>query len=384
MKILQKYPLITRNIATRYPNIIIDEAQDTSDIQMEIINLFSKYTQEIMLIGDPDQAIFEWNYAKPSLFKDKINEWESEIKLDENRRSSLNICNCANSFLEVRKSIPYEKSEVKDYPFIPKLKEYDLDDQQNINRIKKDFLDLCKVHGIEENRIAIIYRSKSFSKHFGVPTIQPNKQPWQIGKTYVRDITHGKYLYENGDCKKGFKYMEHGFHKANSGKSYLENNYIRTQIVNKGFVNYRTEIIDFINLLPDCRGENLNDWLAKASNNLNGKYAFDFPIDGKLGDQPIGSYFGDGDLTREENKYHVGTIHSVKGETYDAILLFLNNASGCRTLYSNIFKKTDDERKDEEREEMRIVYVGLTRARKILVIAVPIGNKDIWRKKLNL
>jgi len=384
MKTLQNYPLITRNIATRFPYLVIDEAQDTTDVQMEIINLLSQYTKEIMLIGDPDQAIFEWNHAKPSLFTDKIDEWKSEIKLDENRRSSLNICNCANAFLKITKSTPYEKSKVKDYPFIPVLKEYNSDDQHSINQIKNDFLDLCKEHEIEENRIAIIYRSKSFGRHLGVPIIQPNKQPWQIGKFYVRDIVHGKYLYENGDLKKGFKYMELGFHKANTGNSYLENNHIRTQVAEKGFVNYRKEIIDFIYLLPDCKGENLNDWLVKASNKLNGKYAFDFTIDGKLGDRPIESYFGDGDLTKEENKYHVGTIHSVKGETYDAILLFLNNASGCRTLYSNIFKKTDDERKDEEREEMRIVYVGLTRARKILVIAVPNGNKNIWCEKLKL
>ncbi|MBK8367068.1 MAG: UvrD-helicase domain-containing protein [Bacteroidetes bacterium] len=48
--------------------------------------------ENIMLIGDRDQAIFEWNNAKPELFDNKFNQWD-KIELNENRRSSQNICN---------------------------------------------------------------------------------------------------------------------------------------------------------------------------------------------------------------------------------------------------------------------------------------------------
>lgn len=383
-RLLNEFPLIKRNIATRFPYLIIDEAQDTTDVQMEIINLLSQHAKEIMLIGDPDQAIFEWNHANPSLFTDKIDEWKSVIKLDENRRSSLNICNCANAFLGQVKSRPYEDSDVKDYRFVPEIKEFDPTNSQSIARIKDYFLALCKDKGIEEKKIAIIYRSKSFGKYFGNPIVKTEVQPWQVGKFYVRDLVQGKFLYENGDFKKGFKYMELGFHKASISKSYLESNYIKEQIVKKGFAKYRHELFEFIDLLPTCKGKNLITWLAEAKASLKGRYTFDLEINTRYGDQNIGYYFGDSNFHLEENKYHVGTIHSVKGETYDAVLLFLNNASGCRTLYSNIFKKADDEMKDEEREEMRIVYVGLTRAKKILIIAVPDGNKNIWCKKLKL
>jgi superfamily I DNA/RNA helicase len=385
MHILKRFPLIAKNLSTRFPYLIIDEAQDTTDVQMEIINLLSQHTREIMLIGDPDQAIFEWNHAKPELFHEKIRQWSPPIELDENRRSSQNICDCANAFLGQVKSIPYEESEVKDYPFVPVLKEFNPDNTQTVTQIKDDFFALCKEKEIPEEKIAIIYRSKSFGEHFGKPVVKSEENPWIVGKYFVRDFVQGKYLYENGDLKKGFRYMEHGFHKASTHKSYLENNYIKEQIEMKGFAPYRNELFDFINLLSTCEGKDLNTWVAETKAKLNGKYTFDLEINSRHGRKAIDHYFGNSDFPQELNKYHTGTIHSVKGETYDAVLLFLTKNAGSAKDYKTIFnppKKTEINEKDKE--ELRVVYVGLTRARKIMVVAVPTGCRDIWKEKLNL
>lgn len=57
-RILDKYPSIAQNIVRRFPILIIDEAQDTTELQMAIIDKLSQCGAEsIMLIGDPDQAI---------------------------------------------------------------------------------------------------------------------------------------------------------------------------------------------------------------------------------------------------------------------------------------------------------------------------------------
>ena len=99
-RILNEYPSIAQNIVRRFPILIIDEAQDTTELQMAIIDIFSRYgANSIMLIGDPDQAIFEWNTANPHLFMEKYNspDWHS-LDLSENRRSSEKICQLANRF----------------------------------------------------------------------------------------------------------------------------------------------------------------------------------------------------------------------------------------------------------------------------------------------
>ena len=73
-KILTLYPRIARNIAQKFPILIIDEAQDTTAIQMAIVDVLDNaQVQSILLVGDPHQAIFEWNTAEPTLFMAKYN-----------------------------------------------------------------------------------------------------------------------------------------------------------------------------------------------------------------------------------------------------------------------------------------------------------------------
>ena len=77
MRLLEQFPQIAQSLVLRFPYLIVDEAQDTSDIQMRIIDLLVENgLKEVMLVGDPDQAIFEWNEAKPELLNEKFSKWE--------------------------------------------------------------------------------------------------------------------------------------------------------------------------------------------------------------------------------------------------------------------------------------------------------------------
>lgn len=71
--LLKEYPIIATAIVERFPVIIIDEAQDTSDEQMAVFDLLTDAgIQSIFLVGDPDQAIYEWRNANPECFKKKM------------------------------------------------------------------------------------------------------------------------------------------------------------------------------------------------------------------------------------------------------------------------------------------------------------------------
>lgn len=75
----------------------------------------------------------------------------------------------------------------------------------------------------------------------------------------------------------------------------------------------------------------------------------------------------------------LGTIHSVKGETFEAVLVILRK-KGIGSYYKTLLKKKDS---IQDNEELRIVYVGITRPRKLLVLAVPDEeNKSAWESKL--
>ena len=73
MKILECYPKIAKAIIHRFPLFMIDEAQDTSEIQMKIIDLLiDNGLQNIMLVGDPDQAISSGMMLNPNCLSTSI------------------------------------------------------------------------------------------------------------------------------------------------------------------------------------------------------------------------------------------------------------------------------------------------------------------------
>ena len=83
----------------------------------------------------------------------------------------------------------------------------------------------------------------------------------------------------------------------------------------------------------------------------------------------------------DEGEYYVGTIHSVKGESYDAVLVILISRFSNEKNYVNMFNEVDALKNNEG---LRVVYVAITRSRKLLRIVVP--EKDLlkWREHFDL
>jgi len=77
--------------------IMIDEAQDCNSKEWLIIETLAAVYQNLFIVGDPDQCIYEWRGATPNYFVDF--EEDMQIILDENYRSTPNILNVANSII---------------------------------------------------------------------------------------------------------------------------------------------------------------------------------------------------------------------------------------------------------------------------------------------
>ena len=68
---LLEQPVVAQGLARRFPVVMVDEAQDTSRVQMRILDaLIAAGLGEVMLVGDPYQAIYEWRDAEPRLFEE--------------------------------------------------------------------------------------------------------------------------------------------------------------------------------------------------------------------------------------------------------------------------------------------------------------------------
>jgi DNA helicase II / ATP-dependent DNA helicase PcrA len=64
-------PVIVEELVRRFPLIVLDEAQDTGYfLGRAVLALLSSGAVRAMVVGDPDQAIFEFNGARPELFRE--------------------------------------------------------------------------------------------------------------------------------------------------------------------------------------------------------------------------------------------------------------------------------------------------------------------------
>lgn len=372
LKLLKNYPTIANNIIHRFPYLIIDEAQDTTEIQMAIVDLLDGMgIQSLMLVGDPNQAIFEWNTASPNLFKEKCtsSHWH-HIELKENYRSSQNICQVVNHILDTdMHSIASNKDcSQKTCLFSYATKE-------EVQQIKTQFLEMCQKMGIHEQNYTVVYRGQSFlEKYFDIVIEDSHQQLWIKDAYYVRDIVQGKYLIDNGSYARGLQLIERGCYKCKEKVNSVSNTQLFEAIQKKGFITHRKKTIPFVDKLPSTN-MTLKEWIQKVKGNTK----CNLPINNGNSNINIDLLFQDFGMKTSEYPY-LRTIHSVKGMTLDAILVFLSHKAGS-TKYETLLKEGKNKVNEEE---LRIVYVACTRPKKILWLAVPIEDEDIWRHTLRL
>jgi len=206
LKLIESNRSIARLIALRFPFIIIDEAQDTSKIQMKIIDyLVESGLKKIMLVGDPDQAIFEWNSANPELFKEKADKWHC-IHMNENWRSSQRICDFTHHLADLNKPSTSKNKDLIDYTgYSHDIWGYNPNNINYEEELINPFLKICEDNEIplDSSKIAILARSKNlldeiiFSRNKNVETdLDITKLDVWLPNNYTRELAYSKYLYD--------------------------------------------------------------------------------------------------------------------------------------------------------------------------------------------
>jgi len=151
---------IRTQIASKNRHVMVDEYQDTNALQAELTRLFSSYHKNVMAVGDDAQSIYSFRGADhknmmrfPDLF-----ESTKIIKLEENYRSTQRILDVANRVLEeAREKFDkklYTNNEKGDLPGL--VKAANMNDQ---SRFLTQMILNLREQGSELNDIAILFRN---------------------------------------------------------------------------------------------------------------------------------------------------------------------------------------------------------------------------------
>lgn len=372
--ILQNHHSIRQLIINRFPYFVVDEAQDTSEEQMKLLNLlFDSGVKNALLIGDPDQAIYEWRDADPSVFLNMYNSknWNSK-ELNENFRCSQHICNATKIFSSLS-DISIAKGDTKDCLIKPIIMKYNKD---NKDILIKNYLDLCKEKSIiiSPEKVAVLVRGRSGLTGKDYSKIS---DLWQTSVTLL--LAQATFYKANQNVEKTVSLIEKFLYYIIFSN---ETNVVDFSEVQKKYSikEWNYLVFKLSTCLPNST-LSLKSWKLAIKSVIE-KFILDNDIkckneikiktksrvlDNNLKDfleQSVEIFFAN---TYKRN-YLCSTIHAVKGCTFDAVMLIISTNGKLTSKMIN--------QKEIDTEEIRTFYVAATRAKKLFVLALPDTIKD--------
>lgn len=393
-EILEKYQ-------DKYHYILIDEYQDTNEVQYKLVKLLSRKYRNLFVVGDQNQAIYGFRQAnyKNILNFEKDYPDAEVIVLNQNYRSTTTILNAANSVIKnnVERKEVNLFSELGEGVKIKYLRSHD--GLQEVNLVINEIKELLNM-GYKKQDIAIFYRTNAQSRIYEEGMIKNNFPYKVVGSFYfykrkeIKDLISYLKLISNHDDdislkrvinepKRGIgtKTIENLEIKANnentsifniisSGKE-LEFKNIINDITNKSKDLSLTEIIDLVldksgmkealekdnTLESELRMENLLEFrsITEHYQDTTGSVNLEDFLDEISLIADITEHKEDGDAIT------LMTLHSAKGLEFKVVFM-VGMEEGLMPHMNSFNEENGIE------EERRLCYVGITRAKERLYL----------------
>ena len=164
-KILDENEDLCRETSERYKYIMVDEYQDTNDLQYRLIRKICSTHENICVVGDDDQSIYGWRGANIKNILDFKDEFSNTkiIKLENNYRSTTNILKAANELIEHNRSRLGKvlKSTKGEGTAISTIESHD---EKNESTIIAKRIKVLIDKGVSPRDIAVLYRINALSR----------------------------------------------------------------------------------------------------------------------------------------------------------------------------------------------------------------------------
>ena len=177
----------------KYRYILIDEYQDTNEVQYKLVKLLASKYRNLFVVGDVNQSIygFRWSNYKNILNFEKDYPDSKSITLNQNYRSTNTILNAANSVIKNN----VERKEVNLYSTFGdgvKIKYFRGNDEKDEVKLVIDEIKKLLDEGYDYNDFAILYRTNAQSRNVEDAILKVN-WPYRIVGSY--------YFYKRKEIK---------------------------------------------------------------------------------------------------------------------------------------------------------------------------------------
>lgn len=403
--ILHHFPDARKYWTEKLNYVMVDEVQDCTGDDWKLLHALTQHHGNLFVVGDPDQAIYEWRGANPKIFVDF--KADTDIILNENYRSTPDILDVANHIID------HNKNRVKKELFTVKLNERQVvhlhakSEKEEAERIAQRIEEGCN-EGMTYNSFAVLYRSSFLSRQIEQSLLKRHI-PYTVWggvrffeRKEIKDVISYLRLIASDSDDMAFRRIVN-LPARKFGDTSMKNLSkiseatgeplmvtLRNNINEKPFA--KPSLRQFIELIDSARERvvlmsvsELTDWILKESG-LGDLYRNDEEEErleniaelinsmkefeaGRMddGDADLISYlqeialYTNADRSSDSEKVRMMTIHQAKGLEFPEVFV-IGLTEGIFPNHRSIRER----RQDGEEEERRLMYVATTRAEKML------------------
>lgn len=368
---------LTNAISARFKYVFLDEAQDTSIAQYRMLKiLFSDVI--FQKFGDPYQALY-------NIFEDNYDAWKPVKELEETGEIYQEISvttRFGSTISDIVKNVCMEKYDTfTSHDGVNSFNPYYIvyeDEVDLINQYKSLINHQSSVspsYASSKRKDAIISvlhnDLQQVFKHYQRPITNKRKNESKIKKTYNFIIN----LYSK-ELDSPFKEIKKQLDKNTACKTKISiciKQLIHEEDITETFYDYLREILALIssNQKNDFQVVDVQSQIVYFSHEIKS--------------ENIGT-------TRFNDEIHIGTVHSVKGETHRSTLLILNTifstyVNGIEVThstfdllkeylvgnYTNVDSIENSITKNETIKSLKLAYVALSRPTHLMVLGIPMN-----------
>lgn len=381
-RLLVDNPSIVRALASQYAYILVDEFQDTSALQAEILGLIADAGLTLFfLVGDPEQSIYSFAGAERQLMFDFAAKLKAIVfPLSGNFRSSQPLVSCAESLIP-RNPAMFASGDAAAFTEQP-VHEHS---ESHFAGITDAFLPMAEGLGIPLGDTAILAPSwfqlmplGKQLRNFGVPVVGPGARPYKkrshlfvglaeqicayIEKAngmLVRQIERELFfLIQNVTGKADFRVYD--FHGRRAVFRLLRDG--------QKLKDEHESAVGWLNVAAERFGEILHEegFLPRDGARLLQQSAADIVLDMESQDDvdvPNLTLADLGMFASPDENLKLLTMHGAKGREFGAVAMI--SLHDGRIPYHNKYNPLTQFGLEESR---RLFYVGITRAKRLLML----------------
>lgn len=199
LQILQNDENFAKEMSAKYRYIMVDEYQDTNELQYQILRKLCLAHENIAVVGDDDQSIYAWRGAKIENILNFQKQFKNVklVKLEQNYRSTSAILNAANALISNnKKRLGKTLISTKNEGEAVEILNY-YDEKEESDDIAFRVQNLLN-SGIRADEIAILYRVNALSRALEEALMRA-KIPFKI--------LSGMRFYERAEIKDIIAYL---------------------------------------------------------------------------------------------------------------------------------------------------------------------------------